>query len=64
MIKIKARDKKDYIVSSVKYKDTSVLELIEVLNKVLSMLEEEHEISEECALQILKDYRDQLEEVN
>lgn len=64
MIKIKVEDKKEYILSSTKYKDTSVLELIEVLNKTLSILKEEHEMSEERALEILKAYRDNLEEVD
>lgn len=64
MIKIKVKDKEEYILSSTKYKDTSVLELIEVLNKTLSILKEEHEMSEERALEILKAYRDNLEEVD
>lgn len=64
MIKIKVKDKKEYILSSTKYKDTSVLELIEVLNKTLSILKEEHEMSEERALEILRSYRDNLEEVD
>ena len=64
MIKIKVKDKEEYILSSTKYKDTSVLELIEVLNKTLSILKEEHEMSEERALETLKVYRDHLEEVD
>lgn len=64
MIKIKVKDKEEYILSSTKYKDTSVLELIEVLNKTLSLLKEEHEMSEERALETLKAYRDNLEEVD
>ena len=64
MIKIKVKDKEEYISSSTKYKDTSVLELIEVLNKILSILKEEHEMSEERALEILRSYRDNLEEVD
>ncbi len=64
MIRIKVKDKEEYILSSTKYKDTSVLELIEVLNKTLSILKEEHEMSEERALEILKSYRDNLEEVD
>lgn len=64
MIKIKVKDKEEYILSSTKYKDTSVLELIEVLNKTLSILKEEHEMSEERALEILRSYRDNLEEVD
>lgn len=64
MIKIKVKDKEEYILSSIKYKDISVLELIEVLNKTLSILKEEHEMSEERALETLKAYRDNLEEVD
>ncbi len=63
MIKIKAKDKEYYISSSIKYKDTTVLEFIEVIDKILCALKEEHDVSEEDAINILKEYREQTEEV-
>lgn len=63
MVKIKAKDKEDSISSSIKYKDTTVLEFIEIIDKVMCALKEEHEVSEEQAMDILKEYREQTEEV-
>lgn len=63
MVKVKAQDKEDCVVSHIKYKDTTVLEFIEVIDKVLCALEEEHDVSEEDAINILKEYREQTEEV-
>lgn len=63
MVKVKAKDKEDCVVSYIKYKDTTVLEFIEIIDKVMCALKEEHEVSEEQAMDILKEYREQLEEV-
>lgn len=63
MVKIKAKDKEDSISSSIKYKDTTVLEFIEIIDKVMCALKEEHDVSEEDAINILKEYREQTEEV-
>ena len=63
MVKVKAQDKEDCVVSHIKYKDTTVLEFIEIIDKVMCALKEEHDVSEEQAMDILKEYREQLEEV-
>ena len=63
MVKVKAQDKEDCVLSYIKYKDTTVLEFIEIIDKVMCALKEEHEVSEEQAIDILKEYREQLEEV-
>lgn len=63
MVKIKAKDKEDHIASSLKYKDTSVLEFIVIIDRVAEALKEEHEMSEEDVWETLKHYRENLKEV-
>ena len=63
MVVIKVKDKEDYISSSVRYKDTTVLELIDIIDKAMCLLKGEHGMSEERTLDVLKRYREQIEEV-
>ena len=57
MVKIKVKDKSDYIESIVKYKDTTVLELITLIDRSIDILRKEHEMTEVNVWETLENYR-------
>lgn len=63
MVKIKVKDKSDYIESIVKYKDTTVLELITLIDRSIDILRKEHEMTEVNVWETLENYRMNLKEV-
>ncbi|MEE3417780.1 MAG: hypothetical protein VZQ62_00405 [Methanosphaera sp.] len=63
MVKIKVKDKSDYIESIVKYKDTTILELITLIDRSIDILRKEHEMTEVNVWETLENYRMNLKEV-
>ena len=63
MVKIKVKDKSDYIESIVKYKDTTILELITLIDRSIDILRKEHEMTEVNVWETLENYRMNLKDV-
>lgn len=64
MIKIKVKDKDEYLKYSVKSKDYSALEGIVLLDTAIDILENDFKLSDDEIWELLKDYRANLKEVD
>ena len=64
MIKIKIKDKNDYVGIKQKYKDYTVLEGIILLDMAIDILRDDFELSDDEIWELLKDYRANMKEVN
>ena len=64
MIKVKINDKSNYVVSNLKYKNYSTLESIILLDLAISILKDDFKLSDEEIWSLLKDYRENIEEVD
>ncbi len=63
MIKIKVKDKEEYLKYSVKSKNYSALEGIVLLDTAIDILKNDFELSDDEIWELLKDYRANLKEV-
>lgn len=63
MLKIKIKDKPDYIESKIKSKSYNALECIVLLDMAIDMLENDFEMSDKEIYEFLKEYRKNKEEV-
>lgn len=63
MLKIKIKDNPDYVISNIKRKDDTILEGIVLLDMAIELLEDVHLLSDEKIWELLKDYRNNLKEV-
>lgn len=62
MIKIKVKDKEEYLKYSIKRKNYSALEGIVLLDTAIDILENDFELSDDEIWELLKDYRANLKE--
>lgn len=62
MIKIKVKDKENYVSITEKYKNYSSLEAIIMLDKAIDVLHDDFELSDDEIWELLKDYRANLKE--
>lgn len=64
MIKIKIKDKNDYVGIKQKYKDYTTLEGIILLDMAIDILRDDFELSDNEIWELLKDYRANMKEVD
>lgn len=64
MLKIKINDKPDYIIVIKRYNDYSTLEGIVLLDIAIGMLKEDFKLSDDEIWKLLKDYRENIKEVD
>lgn len=64
MLKIKINDKPDYISVIKRYNDYSTLEGIVLLDIAIGMLKEDFKLSDDEIWKLLKDYRENIKEVD
>ena len=64
MLKIKINDKPDYISVKQKYSDYSTLEGIVLLDIAIGILKEDFKLSDDEIWKLLKDYRENIKEVD
>ena len=62
MIKIKIKDKENYVSITEKYKNYSSLEAIIMLDTAIDVLHDDFELSDDEIWELLKDYRANLKE--
>lgn len=62
MIKIKVKDKENYVSITEKYKNYSSLEAIIMLDKAIDVLHDDFELSDDEIWELLKYYRANLKE--
>lgn len=62
MIKIKVKDKENYVSITEKYKNYSSLEAIIMLDTAIDVLHDDFELSDDEIWELLKDYRANLKE--
>ena len=64
VLKIKINDKPDYISVIKRYNDYSTLEGIVLLDIAIGMLKEDFKLSDDEIWKLLKDYRENIKEVD
>lgn len=64
MLKIKINDKPDYISVRQRYNDYSTLEGIVLLDIAIGILKEDFKLSDDEIWKLLKDYRENMKEVD
>jgi len=62
MMKIKVKDSPEYLKSIIKGKDITILECIFLLDTAINMLRDDFGLSNEEIRDLLKEYKDNLEE--
>ena len=62
MIKIKIKDKHEYIVNNLKYKNYSNLEAIVLLDTAINVLRDDFKLSDNEIWELLKDYKNKYKE--